>query len=187
LNEAFAPRADLVLLLDVPPEIELARIHHRGDYANQFERPDTLARCRKIFNAIHREEIKVIDASKPFIEVFGEALQLFNCRVSSYGVLRFKVEAKLCNVAWLVGNSAPTNGQAILNFHAYAYRLNLAFRDPRHLVDIPGLVDDQVILVRKLSAVVKVANVVFPGEPCFWPPGGNPWAAVLCGVHPSCV
>jgi len=77
MNETFAPRADLVLLLDVPPSVGLSRISFRGDLANQFEKPDTLAVCRSIFNSMNRPEIRKIDATMSADRVFAVALELF--------------------------------------------------------------------------------------------------------------
>ena len=45
-----------------------------------------------------------------------------------------------------------------------ASRFDLSSHDPRHLVDVIGLFDEQVIFVRELAAVVEVANVVTPGK-----------------------
>ena len=48
-NEAFAPRPDVFLLLDVPVEQGLERIRRRGDEPNAFERKDSLETARGIF------------------------------------------------------------------------------------------------------------------------------------------
>jgi dTMP kinase len=49
LNEAEVPKPDLVLLLDVAPEIGLSRIRSRGDTPNDFEKREALEISRKIF------------------------------------------------------------------------------------------------------------------------------------------
>ncbi len=76
-NEAFAPAPDLVLVLDIAPSISLKRVAGRGDFANHFEREDTLSRCRAIFLklATRYRHAKVIDARKPATEVLGISLQ----------------------------------------------------------------------------------------------------------------
>ncbi|HEX4336276.1 MAG TPA: dTMP kinase [Polyangiaceae bacterium] len=48
-NEAFAPRPDLLIMLDVPVDVGLERIRTRGDNPNLFERRDALERCKAIF------------------------------------------------------------------------------------------------------------------------------------------
>lgn len=63
-NEAFAPRPDLVLLVDFDPRIALQRIEHsRGDVPNTFERLDQLQAIRKIFlaTAVGDETFRIID------------------------------------------------------------------------------------------------------------------------------
>ncbi len=49
VNEAFAPPPDVLLLLDLPVEESLKRIHARGMESDEFERPSTLRRVREIF------------------------------------------------------------------------------------------------------------------------------------------
>jgi dTMP kinase len=63
-NEAFAPRPDLVLLVDFDPQVALQRIEHsRGDVPNTFERLDQLQAIRKIFlaTAAGDETFRIID------------------------------------------------------------------------------------------------------------------------------
>ena len=77
VNEAIAPKPDVCVLLDLPPEHSLARIRSRGDMPNAFEKEESLARCREIFLSINRPWINVIDASKDPWYVVREALELF--------------------------------------------------------------------------------------------------------------
>ena len=49
LNESFAPRPDLLVVLDIDPERALGRIQGRGDQANHFERAHLLEQSRAIF------------------------------------------------------------------------------------------------------------------------------------------
>jgi dTMP kinase len=60
---AFAPRADLLLLLDLPPAVGLRRIRERGDKPNHFETTDNLERCRAIFRRLDLPNTVVLDAS----------------------------------------------------------------------------------------------------------------------------
>jgi dTMP kinase len=71
-NEAFAPKPDLLLLLDLPPEIGLSRIAARGDRANAFENEANLTRCRSIFLGI--EDAVRVDATQSADAVLSESL-----------------------------------------------------------------------------------------------------------------
>ena len=62
-NEKFAPQPDLLIVLDVPPEIGLERIRNRGDEPNKFETMESLERARAIFRHIDRPYKSLIDAS----------------------------------------------------------------------------------------------------------------------------
>lgn len=55
-NRTFAPRPDLLLVVDVEPAVGLARVGARGDRANHFEVTDTLERARTIFLLLAAEE-----------------------------------------------------------------------------------------------------------------------------------
>lgn len=48
-NEAIAPPADLLLILDLDPALGLARINARGDRPNAFEASATLLHCRQTY------------------------------------------------------------------------------------------------------------------------------------------
>jgi dTMP kinase len=48
-NEAFAPVPDRLLILDVEVDTALERIGARGDSANEFEKRESLERCREVF------------------------------------------------------------------------------------------------------------------------------------------
>jgi dTMP kinase len=48
-NEAFAPVPDLLFILDLDVDTALSRIGGRGDTANEFEKHESLAKCRAIF------------------------------------------------------------------------------------------------------------------------------------------
>lgn len=65
-NEEFAPRPDLLFILDLDVDRALARIGSRGDSANEFERRDALERCRGIFLSLAPEPfVRIIDSSLP--------------------------------------------------------------------------------------------------------------------------
>ncbi len=71
---AFAPRPDLLLLLDLAPEVGLARIRLRGDKPNHFETADNLDRCRAIFRDLALPHTAVMDATRAADEVAADAL-----------------------------------------------------------------------------------------------------------------
>ena len=77
-NERFAPKPDLVLLLDVEPDGGLARIRERGDAPNTFEEAEQLRAVRRIFLGLQRPFIRRVDASRPADEVFAECRSEFD-------------------------------------------------------------------------------------------------------------
>jgi len=74
MNERFAPRPDLVLLLDFDPDGGLARIRARGDAPNTFEEAEQLRAVRKIFLTLQRPFMRRVDASRPAPEVLAACL-----------------------------------------------------------------------------------------------------------------
>lgn len=72
-NETFAPKPDLLLLLDLSPQLGLSRIAARGDRANAFENEASLTRCRSIFRGI--ENAVRIDAARSAEAVLSDALE----------------------------------------------------------------------------------------------------------------
>jgi dTMP kinase len=71
---AFAPRPDLLLLLDLSPDVGLARIRLRGDKPNHFETADNLDRCRTIFRDMALPHTAIVDATRAAAEVATDAL-----------------------------------------------------------------------------------------------------------------
>jgi len=74
VNETFAPRPDLLLWLDLPPEASAERIQGRGMTVNAFEQHEHLVRCRDIFSRIHLPEMRRIDATETSDRVFAVIL-----------------------------------------------------------------------------------------------------------------
>lgn len=64
VNEEFAPRPDLLLLLDLPVETALERIGVRDGEGNEFEQRESLSRCSEIFHSIRNEFVRLIDADQ---------------------------------------------------------------------------------------------------------------------------
>jgi dTMP kinase len=68
-NEAFAPRPDLLLILDLSVESAHGRIGARGDTTNEFEQRDTLSRCREIFLSLRDEPFACVIDAEPSLNV----------------------------------------------------------------------------------------------------------------------
>ena len=80
-NERFAPKPDLVLLLDFDPDGGLARVRARGDVPNTFEEAEQLRAVRKIFLGLQRAFIRKVDASRTADEVWGDCRAEFDAMV----------------------------------------------------------------------------------------------------------
>lgn len=65
MNEAFAPRPDLLVVLDVTPRAGLERVGRRGDKANEFEREADLERAAVVFRAMDLPFLMRIDGTLP--------------------------------------------------------------------------------------------------------------------------
>ncbi len=63
-NEAFAPKPDLWLILDVDPDVGLGRIARRGGGTTSFERAEYLEKVRDVFRSLAGANVVHIDASK---------------------------------------------------------------------------------------------------------------------------
>ncbi len=74
-NEAFAPRPDLLLILDLDVESAHARIGVRGDSTNEFEKYENLTRCRQIFLSLRDEPfVRIIPSSGDLDEVTAKVI-----------------------------------------------------------------------------------------------------------------
>lgn len=62
---AFAPVPDLLFLLDIPPDVGLARVSGRGDKADLFEDLDNLSKARAIFLNLRSPIIHLLDGRDP--------------------------------------------------------------------------------------------------------------------------
>jgi dTMP kinase len=71
------PAPDVTFLLDVPPEVAVARIQQsRGETPNTFEQLEYLKAVREIFLEIARREagVRVVDADRAVGEVHAEVV-----------------------------------------------------------------------------------------------------------------
>jgi dTMP kinase len=73
-NEAFAPRPDLLLILDLDVETAHTRIGVRGDHTNEFEKYENLTRCREIFLSLRDEPFARIIPSSGSLEEVSEKI-----------------------------------------------------------------------------------------------------------------
>ena len=87
-NEAFAPRPNLTLILDVVPDTGVTRIRARRDVPNSFERADYLLRVRKMFLTFCGDDVLRVDASGDLDSVQEEIQELVGRMLSARGLLR---------------------------------------------------------------------------------------------------
>jgi len=76
LHERFAPRPDLVFILDLGPGAGLARISGRKTRDALFERASYLAKVRRIFRGLSGPGVVLLDARRAPGEVAAEILAL---------------------------------------------------------------------------------------------------------------
>lgn len=69
MNRAIAPPPDLLIVLDVDPQVGLDRVASRGDKADHFEDLEALATARGIFDAIDEPFAVHIDSEQPIADV----------------------------------------------------------------------------------------------------------------------
>jgi dTMP kinase len=76
-KNAFAPEPDVLIVLDVPVEVGLARVRQRGDVADTFEQAEELARARAIFRGLDLPYLHQLDGTQPpavLTSLIGELL-----------------------------------------------------------------------------------------------------------------
>jgi len=76
-NEAFAPKPDLLFILDLPVEIALERIGVRGDTANEFEKQDALQYCRDTYLSVSDEPYAhIISSDDTIASIHSKMLEI---------------------------------------------------------------------------------------------------------------
>lgn len=81
MNEAFAPRPDLVVLLDVPARVGLARARSRDARQNYFEQAGELVLAREIYihTGLASTSVMIIDGQIDPAQITGKILDaIFN-------------------------------------------------------------------------------------------------------------
>ncbi len=87
-NEAFAPRPDLLLILDLPVQAGLARIGARGDRPNAFEAVATLEHCREVYRSFAGATYaRLVDATQETDQVTAAASAALVRALQTHGLL----------------------------------------------------------------------------------------------------
>jgi dTMP kinase len=82
-NERFAPQPDLLIVLDVSPQIGIGRIKNRGDEPNKFENVASLEQARAIFQKIQRPYKREINGETGIEQVRSSVEKFFQAAVAS--------------------------------------------------------------------------------------------------------
>ncbi len=81
-NRAFAPVPDLLVLLDLDPEVGLQRIHQRGLGQDLFESVPELTRARAIFRSLATQpHVLLLDATQSPAELHHAIVDALRARV----------------------------------------------------------------------------------------------------------
>jgi dTMP kinase len=75
MNEDFAPVPHLLLILDLDVDTAHSRIGHRGDSTNEFEKHESLTRCREIFLSLKNEPFARVIDSRASLDEVGSSIQ----------------------------------------------------------------------------------------------------------------
>jgi dTMP kinase len=81
MNEKIAPKPDLVILLDVDPEVGLERVKKRGKLT-PFEEPEYLKKVREAFVRNADSRTVIVDANRPLEEVKKEVRSILCSRIN---------------------------------------------------------------------------------------------------------
>lgn len=73
-NEEFAPRPDLLILLDVPVDVGLQRVHARGLGVSAFERAEALEMSARLFRALDLPFLLRLDGQRRAEDLSAEIL-----------------------------------------------------------------------------------------------------------------
>ncbi len=75
MNEEFAPRPDLVLLIDLPVAESIHRIEVlRKETLNAFEQEQNLIKVKQVFDALKGDYIKKVDGTKSIEDVHSSIM-----------------------------------------------------------------------------------------------------------------
>ena len=79
-NEAFAPVPDLLLVFDLDLDTALDRIGARDGSANEFEKRESLAKCRAIFRSLTDPFVHHLDANRSVEEIHRDVVEAVAAR-----------------------------------------------------------------------------------------------------------
>jgi len=74
-NEAFAPQPDLLIILQLTPQISLERIAARNEGTTAFEKVDLLTHCANVFNSLESEPFAHLINADQSIESITQNIQ----------------------------------------------------------------------------------------------------------------
>ena len=80
-QQGLAPKPDLIVLLDVPVDVAIARLEGSGRPPSWFENADRLTRIRKRYEFLskqHSERIEVVNGTPSPAEVCESVLKTIN-------------------------------------------------------------------------------------------------------------
>ncbi|MDG1358493.1 MAG: dTMP kinase [Akkermansiaceae bacterium] len=82
-NESFAPKPDLLIVLDLDVDTALQRIGVRDGEANEFEKRESLNFCRELFLSLRQQDgAHIIDANTSIKEVQEKLMALVQKELS---------------------------------------------------------------------------------------------------------
>jgi len=112
-NEKFAPRPDLVLLLDLDVDAGLERIRSRGDQPNSFEAKNALRRARQIFQQLAESSTNavIIDSGRHFKDTSNDALIAFQKAAMTKIATVGRLHPEMINLVLTFFGGEPLEGQ----------------------------------------------------------------------------
>lgn len=96
-NEAFAPRPDLLVILDLVPDAALARVGTREEGANLFEQLGPLAASRALFLGLVHPRKLVVDATLPPDVIAAQVLDAVKTVIAEKAFARARAAVEAAN------------------------------------------------------------------------------------------
>lgn len=82
-QQAFAPKPDIIFLLDLPARVAAERLAERGIGKGLFEKPDFLERARERYLFLANEgseRVEVLDSTEPTEQISEKVLSVLNLK-----------------------------------------------------------------------------------------------------------